>query len=554
METLDLHYVKEDLDMGINAEGVLFKNEQEISKRINEVKDTVKEINLNFQSNLKRVPLVIQECKQLEKLNISHTGIAEVPDFIFELPNLRDLSCCCSFLINFPFSVFKAKKLERLHIRINKDWIIPKEIPNLPELKILEVDLYTSIDLPSNLGILKKLETLTLVTKYTEGDIPPLLLSFKNHPSLKEVSIIDPFYRYRKSLDLSQIAKILSTCKNLEILKLCGYSVDKKHKDLSLIKNLKVLELRHLLPEGNIFDSIKELNNLKRLCIWGSEFKITQIPDIFSNMSELQEFSFAGNMITELPISLYSLPKLKVLEIGSTGISMLDDKIGSLKTLEEIHIYDCILEKIPNSIYELPNLKILNIEENIFNESAISKIKENIGTLSKKGQKIQLTYDRQGYRQMIKKLRVCDDNSMSQENYVKFCLSAIKENPNAIKYVNPEKLAGYYAQLCMAVIKQSCFALENIDPAALGKQYYKICKEAAKSYDIGNAFKFIRDDCLSDKEYLLVSIEAALHNRTSDFLDNFNTEAFQKRFNKEIYERICWVSVLHNPRTAAKKI
>jgi len=554
MEILDLHYVKEDLSMGISAEGVLINTEAELTKRIKAVKDTVKSINLNFQSSLKRLPLILKECTKLEKLNISHTGITEVPDFIFDMPNLKDLSCCCSFLINFPYSVFKAKKLERLHIRINKDWILPKEIPLLPELKILEVDLYTSIDLPSNLGILKNLETLTLVTKYTEGDVPPLLLSFKNHPLLKEVSVIDPFYRYRKSLDLTQIAKTLSTCKNLETLKLCGYSVDKKHEALSLLKNLKVLELRHLLLEGNIFDSIKNLNKLESLGIWGSEFKITQIPDIFTNMSELQGFSFAGNMITELPLSLYNLQKLKILEIGSTGISIIDDKIGSIKSLEEIHIYDCILEKLPNSVFELPNLKILNIEENIFSENSISKIKENINVLLKKGQKILFTYDRQGYRQMIKKLRVCDDESMSLENYVKFCLSAIKENPNAIKYVNSGKLASYYAQLCMSVIKQTCHALENIDPAALGKQYYKICMEAAQSHDIGNAFKFIKDEFLSDKEYLLVCIEAALHNRSSDFIINFNTEAFQKRFSKEIYERVCWVAILHNPRTASKKL
>ncbi|MCL2184542.1 MAG: hypothetical protein FWB86_01635 [Treponema sp.] len=554
MEILDLHYVKEDLDMGISAEGVLYKNSADITKRIEAIKKTVKTINLNFQTALKKVPLVIQECTQLEKLNISHTGITEIPDFIFELPNLKDLSCCCSFLKNFPYSVFKAQKLERLHIRINKDWIIPKKIPVLPELKILEVDLYTSMDLPSNLGILKKLETLTIVTKYTEGDVPPLLLSFKDHPSLKEVSIIDPFYRYRKSLDLAQIAKMLSTCKNIESLKLCGYSVGEKHEALSLLKNLKVLELRHLLQEGNIFDSIKDLNNLEKLGIWGSEFKITQIPDIFSNMSELQEFSFAGNMIKELPLSLYNLPKLKILEIGSTGISLIDDKIGSLKTLEQIHIYDCILDRLPNSIFELPNLRILNIEENIFSESVISKIRENINTLIKNGQKILFTYDRQGYRQMIKKLRVCDDDSMSMEAYVKFCLNAIKENPNAIKYVNAEKLNSYYAQLCMAVVKQSCFALENIDPEALGKQYYKICMEGAKSHDIGNAFKFIREEFLTDKEYLLVCLEAALHNRSSDFLNYFNTDAFQKRFNKEVYDRVCWVAILHNPRTAAKKI
>jgi hypothetical protein len=42
-----------------------------------------------------------------------------------------------------------------------------------------------------------------------------------------------------------------------------------------------------------------------------------------------------------------------------------------------------------------------------------------------------------------------------------------------------------------------------------------------------------------------VCIEAALHNTQADFLSKINA----KRFSREDYERICWVSVLHNPAT-----
>jgi hypothetical protein len=47
-------------------------------------------------------------------------------------------------------------------------------------------------------------------------------------------------------------------------------------------------------------------------------------------------------------------------------------------------------------------------------------------------------------------------------------------------------------------------------------------------------------------------MEAALHNKKPGFLDNFNTEAFKKRFGRNIYEHICWIAVLHYPPVIQK--
>jgi Leucine-rich repeat (LRR) protein len=557
METLDLHYVKEDVDLGISAEGILCKNMDDIIDRVSKVKDTVEEINFDSQAALKELPAVLSECKQLKKLNISHTGIKGIPDFIFSLPALQILSCRCSEISEFPLAIFKIEKLENLHLRINKKWTIPDKIPLLPNLKILDLDIYSSAALPENLGALKNLEELSLSVKYDEGTVPELPASFKNHGSLKKLSVTDPFYKNRKNFDLDKAVKILASCPKIESLRLSGLSVGNGHQNFSKLKGLKVLELRHLLLEGKIFDSITGLNQLEELYIWGSEFKISEIPDIFTDMKELQVFSFAGNMVLDLPASIYNLSKLKVLEIGSTGISELDDKIGSLVNLETIQVYDNILEKLPVSILSLPKLKIFNIEENIFNANTINAIKGAISALAQKGQKIQFMFDRQGHRQMVKKLRAIKNiDSMNVEVYAKYCLNAINENPYAIKYVNTKKLEGsrFYADLCIAAVKKTCFTLEIINSEILGRQYYFICIEAARSPDIANGFKLINEKALTDNEYIQVCIEAALHNRSEYFIDNINNETFQKRFDREIYERICWVAVLHYPRTISKMI
>jgi len=563
MEELDLHYTKGDPDFGIASEGEFINDIEILIKRISEVKNTVKMLSINFQYGITEIPAVLSECKLLEKLNISHTGITEIPDFVFSLPNLADLSCCCTYLKEFPVNVFKAQKLERLHIRINKEWNIPDKIPPLPNLKILAIDLYTSLDMPVNLGVLNNLEQFLVATKYTEGDVPDLPSSFKNHPVLRDYSIFDPFHKYRKNFNLDNAVKILSTCSKFEYLNISGLDVGKGHQALSKLKNLKKLEMGHLVTEGNIFASISNLKNLEALHIWGSEFRITEIPDIFSGLSGLKAFSLAGNMVTSLPPSIYTLSNLKELSIGTTGIFSLDDKIGGMQNLEIIRIYDGLLSSLPETVFTLPNLKILNIEENIFTADEISKIKKKLSALAKDGQKIQFVCDKQGHRQMVKKLRAFNLQNagnaakVKPEVYINHCMNAINENPYSIKYVETSMLndTNTYAKLCIAAVRKKVAALENIAPEALGKQlYYSVCMEAAKSQDIGRAFNFINSKFLPDSEYIQVCIEAALHNRHSDFIENFNAEEFQKRFNRDIYERVCWVAVLHNPKTASKKL
>jgi len=564
MEILDLHYIEGDPDFGIVSEGILFKNMDDIISRVDAVKETVKTINLKNQYAIREIPAILGKCKSLEYINVSHTQINEIPDFLFALPNLRQFSCCCSELSAFPMGIFRTQKLEQLHIRINKDWVIPAEIPSqgiksLQNLKVLAVDLYTPFGLPSNLGALKKLERLVLSAKYNEGDVPPLPASLENHPSLKEVSYIDPFHRQRKYFNLEQTVKILSSCAKLESLMLSGFAAGKEHQALSRLTGLKKLELGHLFVEGNIFNSIANLQKLEKLGVWGSEFRINEIPDIFMNMKELQKFSFAGNIITELPSSIYGLEKLREIAIGSTGIAKLDQKIGGMQSLKRIHVYDNLLSKLPDTVFTLPNLNVLNIEENIFDADEIKKIKGKISSLKQKGKIVEFYYDRQGHRQMVKKLRVLDVgnkiDSIDIKTYTKYCLNAINENPHSIKYVNTNKLndPGLYAKLCKAAVEKTSLAIENINVNLLDKKnYFVICMEAARCNDIDYSFKLFKGDLLTDNEYLQICIEAALHSKTANFTANFKAEAFKKRFTHEIYEHLCWVSSLKKHKAAPK--
>jgi len=494
IEDLDLHWKDEDELLGIPSEGVCCKNMDEIIERISKVKSSVKKINLNNQHSLTEIPDVLKECELLEELNISHTEITSIPDFIFTLPALRFLSCCCKKIPQPPHGLAKAQKLEKLHIRINENWSFPEGILSLSELKILLIDNYSEAELPNDLGKLKKIEEMVLSIKHEHGTVQSLPDTFSKHPALKKVSIIDIAFKNYKIFDFDKTAHILSSCHELESLTLSGFTL-KNQKELSKLVSLKELILRHLLVEGNIFDSITALKNLEKLDVFGSEFKITGLPDIFGGFNELRSFSFAGNFIRELPPSLFSLNKLTTLEIGSTGIAVLDAKIGNLKNLVNLHIYDNMLEKLPNSIFTLPNLAVLNIEENFFNQQYIAAIKQKLNEMHKNGQKIEFTCSGQGYRLSVKKLRAINFlESINSAVYFRYCMAAVYEKPNALKYV--------------------------------------------------------RDNLLKDSEYIQVCLEAALRNSYADFLININ----HKRLKRRDYERICWAAILHLPATISKMI
>jgi Leucine-rich repeat (LRR) protein len=494
LEELDLHWKNEDPILGIVSEGVRCKDMDDIIERISKVKSTVKKISLNNQPALTEIPDVLKECELLEELNISHTKVKTIPDFLFELPALRVLSCCCRDIPKPPSGLAKAQKLEKLHIRINESWGFPEGISSLSEIKNLLIDIYSPAAFPKKLDKLTKIESLSLVIKYGIGAIPSLPDSFSNHPTLKTVSIVDNIFRNYKVFDFDKTAHILSSCPQLESLTLLGFKI-KKYDGLSKLTGLKELDLQHLLIEGDIFDSITPLQKLEKLCILGSEFKITELPDIFSNFNELRSFSFAGNFIRKLPPSLFLSFNLTKLEIGNTGIAVLDEKIGSLKDLKQLHFYDNMLEKLPNSVFTLPHLATLNIEENFFKQQYIAAIKQKLGEMYKSGQKIEFMCGGQGHQLPIKKLRALNYfESINSEVYFKYCMAAVCEKPNALKYV--------------------------------------------------------RDSLLKDSEYIQVCLEAALRNSYSDFLININ----HKRLKKEDYERICWASVLHFPSTISKMV
>ncbi|MCL2128830.1 MAG: hypothetical protein FWH35_00555 [Treponema sp.] len=530
---LDLHLTQEDPDAGIAPDGVWCRDMAEIAGRIREVKDTVKIINLKGQESLSEIPAVLGECRLIEELDVSHTEIKEIPDFVFSMPNLRALSCFCDIhsLENTAFS--KAVNLEKLDILVGRGQNIPESICTLQKLKSLRILSYSSLSLPENLGFLKNLEEISLS-----------LLDFSEAPLI----------------NFNNVTKILASCKTLEVFYFHGFAIGKDQQYLSRLKGLRELSLVNLQTEGDLFETISRLPHLKSLEIRGSDFNITCLPDVFGALSGLRSFSFSSTFIKTLPPSIYGLSKLRKLEISGTGISGLDEQIGNLSDLEELLICDNMLETLPETIFDLPNLKILDIEANMFKKKEIASIKKK--AKAKFGKKCELRTGFQGHEQNIKKFRTMSITAKDIDEkdgffpysgpYFRQGLAAIKENPHAIKYAHKNLNNGAYDDLCLAAAEISPFALEDIDPERLPRpfdSYFRVCLKAAgggiHSSRIGYAFRYIRDEFLDERQYAIVCLQAAINNSDNVFLQHVKTG----RLSRENYECICRAAVLRSPDT-----
>ena len=333
LEMLDLSYENEKfLDCDISCE--------EIVKRISEVKDTVKRLDLFGQKALTEIPKVIKECRLLEEIDVSSTLITEIPEFIFTLPNLRSFSCVWSNLSILPKNIAMAEKLEKLSLRIEKDQAIPLDINELHNLKFLRIDAAKMFSLPEILGELKNLEEFTFYFSLVEEGKVSLPESFANLSSLKDIRITKcNSSKENVILDLDKTVQILTCCPDFESLSLGGIDIGTGYQSLPLLVNLKELALSNVKVKGNIFETISSLHKLKLLCIRGSKSDIGKLSNIFKNLPKLQSIHFSGDFVQKLPSSIYSLSKLELLELSGTGLKSLNEKIGNLINLQWLYLH-----------------------------------------------------------------------------------------------------------------------------------------------------------------------------------------------------------------------
>ena len=277
------------------------------------------------------------------KLDLGNCGLTEIPEEVFDLKWLEELSFC-----NRRYNFKHSKILESDN----------KGEPNKIGTKIL----------PQKFKNLKNLKKF-----YYGGDSSQEKWRLVNCSILSKLCNLKILY-----IGFSQIRNI-NSLKNLTELNILDLRANKINEitPLKYISNLYTL----ILGENYITD-IKPLDNLTKLNtlrLWNN--KITKI-NALENLTELNDIDLGGNKITDLKPLKY-LTELNNLILGQNKITNLHP-LENLTKLDTLHLWDnqiTDIKPLRNLIY----LNELHLEGNkIFRIKPIKNLTElNVLSLSK---------------------------------------------------------------------------------------------------------------------------------------------------------------------------
>ena len=319
-----------------------------IPENIGDLAD-LESLDLSSADDIISIPDSLSDLRCLKHLNLSLNKLQRIPAFISKIPSLKDI-----VIYGNPFKELDdnlAFKTYPYNHQYNKDKEEYEPIVYTENILVinsswLEIPIARIIEITRS----NKVDTLRVESS-------KMLDKLLNSGCLKDFSHI-------KCLDLSYSPFRLKTKYN-------GYLVSYHwYNDQSKIKNISD-EIKHFqsLEELNFTNQhvdsfpigILELKKLKKLNLSSNNF--TELPDL-SRLSNLEFFDCRSNKILEVPDSLYSLIKLKTLDLGFSKIKIISDKISQLSGLESLIVCGNELEFLPTEFTALKNIVSLDLSGN----------------------------------------------------------------------------------------------------------------------------------------------------------------------------------------------
>ncbi|GMH43494.1 hypothetical protein BSKO_11416 [Bryopsis sp. KO-2023] len=264
----------------------------------------------------KSLSIKIGLAKSLDRLDLSNCGLTKIPEEVFELEDLRDLSLTGNSITHLPEGIGNLKSLERFVIAGN----------------LLQ-------ELPKSLGNLKALEGF-----WCHGNL------IKNLPeSFGELSAL-------KKCSLS------------------GNRIESLPNSIGGLTNLEVLEVAgNRLKE--IPGEIKGLSKLKKLVLHGNEIEV--LPAGLGDCSSLEELMVQGNRLKSIDCGAVLPSRLKTLNVADNVVEELAGEVQHLGGLENAVLYGNKLKGLPEGLLGLPCLKNVWLEGNPFSKAAVGNMIES---------------------------------------------------------------------------------------------------------------------------------------------------------------------------------
>ncbi|KAF3453616.1 hypothetical protein FNV43_RR04057 [Rhamnella rubrinervis] len=364
------------------------KNLEKVSLMCNKISDVPPGVSpycprlstLMLQYNgLKRIPdSFFVHLHGLKFLDLSHTGIENLPKSISELENLSALSLReCNKLQYIP-SLAKLTALKRLDLGNSGIKEVPQGMEMLVNLRYLDLHSSNLNTLP--VGILPRLSHLQYLIIY--GLSKMLKLKGEEIASLRKLETfsgqfydIYNFNTYVKSLEKGGPSNFLlqvgldnpyfspiesGSFDRRVILKGCNISRSKEREDsLVLPTDVQYLYIQECHDVGSLCDisSLNTATDLKTLVINDCE-------GIHYVVSSLSSSCIPLRCIQSLRLAF--LPNLRIL-IGGRGVTeSATVPPGSFSSLKELRIYNCPKLKklfLPQLLKHFQNLEELHIED-----------------------------------------------------------------------------------------------------------------------------------------------------------------------------------------------
>jgi len=296
----------------------------------------VVEVNLS-RIQLTCIPKQLSECKSLQSLNMSHNNLSSVSFDLSTFPMLSRLDLSHNSLISLPTSLSLVPMLSFLSLSHNQLSSLPVTMASSSTIRQLFLDNNCLISLPSWFS------KLCLCSK----------ISLSHNPLGDLLDINNEFgkiCRRLKYLDMSNLSMNTMPSTLCELL-------DLRHLTLSNTKHLPNMNRLSSLPT-----QLCNLIGLVKLQAVG--VNLTELPDSFHLLTNLEILDISSNSIIWLPSSIHLLSKLRFLNISNNNIFSLPLDFEKLASLRHLFASQNRIAELPEKLGENDKLITLDMYDN----------------------------------------------------------------------------------------------------------------------------------------------------------------------------------------------
>nr|WP_321221846.1 hypothetical protein [uncultured Psychroserpens sp.] len=282
------------------------------------IKEDVYSLNLSY-SGINELPLDLFEFKNLQYLNLSGNRFKDNDKLFNDLAKFPDLAIL---------------ELDRCYLRS-----LPDGIKNLKNLLVLSMQFNDFRTLNENIGALTNLKYLDIGSNGKLRDLPQSIGQLRCLQLLN----VSPNGLNRLRDELANCTQLVSIVGNAGTIKTLPRDID------------RLINLKHINLVAN---------------------KITELPASIGELSSLEHLSLGSNDIRKLPKSFSNFNKLNFCGLSYNRLNSFPKEIVNIDSLVTIWIHNNSFKQIPLEIAKIKNLQRILVDHEMITDQNIDSLKQ----------------------------------------------------------------------------------------------------------------------------------------------------------------------------------